>query len=307
MKKMSYYGYDNGDMAIAPKAGDGKIYKLVQLISILVIIVAVAVLIFGITGMISLGSTGTGLVCTVGVIGIGAFAALPWVRVLEALKAKRYRITAIVFLAISGVCIILWIICVWLIINLVNTAASGSIDSTGAVIDYAKDIIGTLNTIRAVIIVSIQLTVSSFIAKNVIKYNKTLIPYQVMSGVSQVYFDFFICLLLTAFTITQKGEFLISDTAEWLTKAWPYALLAISFILSIFSSVVFRRVDRRNMMKYAAGQLNDESENKTAVTPAETDATPVDEKLAKIKDLLDKGLISQEEYDKKREDIINSI
>lgn len=300
---MAYYGYDNGDLAIAPKAGDGKIYKLVQMISIGVIIIAAAVLIFGVAGMITLGTTGTGLVCTVGVIGIGAFSALPWVRVLEALKAKRYRITAIVFLAISGVCVILWIICVWLIINLVKTAMSGNID-----IDYAKDIIGTLNTLRTVIIVSFQLTVSSFIAKNVIKYNKTLIPYQVMAGVAQVYFDFFICLLLTAFTITTEGEFKISDTAEWLTKAWPYAFLAIAVIISIFTSVVFRRVDRRNMMKYAANQLKEEGgENKTEGTSAENAVAPADEKLQKIKELLDKGLITQEEYDKKREDILNSI
>ncbi|MDE7107983.1 MAG: SHOCT domain-containing protein [Clostridiales bacterium] len=184
----------------------------------------------------------------------------------------------------------------------------GGIDpSTGAVIDYAKDIIGTLNTIRAVVIVSLQLTVSSYIAKNVIKYNKTLIPYQVMSGVAQLFFDFFVCLLLTAFTITTKGEFIISDTAEWLTQAWPYAFLAIAFILAIFSSVVFRRTDRRNMMKYAANQLKEDVGESNNATADNTPEQSVDEKLAKIKDLLDKGLITQEEYDEKRKDILNSI
>jgi hypothetical protein len=41
--------------------------------------------------------------------------------------------------------------------------------------------------------------------------------------------------------------------------------------------------------------------------PADAAKADVSERLRKLKELLSKGLISQEEYDKKRQEIINSL
>lgn len=291
----------NDDMALAPKANDGKLYRLVQLLSISIFLIAVILVIFEIFQILPMSANTNGIVFSVGVLGLGGMVALPWVRVFEGFKDKRYKITAIVFLSIAGVCVILWIVCVWLIVGLVKKVST-DIDET-----VLKGLITSLNTIRASIIVSLQFVVSSYIAKNVIKYNKTLLPYQVLAGLSQLFLDFFLCLVLTAITITTKGvEF--SSTAYLLTNRWTYALLAIALVLGIFPSVVFRRTDRRNMMKYAAKDLKDiVSDDDGDKAPAENATATLDEKLQKIKDLLDKGLITQEEYDKKREDIFNSI
>lgn len=301
---MAYYGgYDNGDMAIAPKAGDGKIYKLVRLVSMLAFIIAAVFVILEIATIFPMGTVGNGVVFSIGVLGAGGMITLPWVRVFEAFKDKRYKITAIVFMAIAGVCVVLWIICVWLIIGLVDKAIGEDIAPS-----ILSDLIDSLNIIRASIIVSLQFVVASYVAKNVIKYNKTLLLYQIMSGVSQLFIDFFACLVLTAITITTKGvEF--SSTAILLTNKWTWALLAIAVVLSIFPSVVFRRTDKRNLLKHAASDMKDiVDEADSAKAPVANAAEQsVDDKLAKIKELLDKGLITQEEYDKKREDIINSI
>lgn len=298
--RFNSYGSMNDDMALAPKANDGKLYRLVQLLSISIFLIAVILVIFEIFQILPMSANTNGIVFSVGVLGLGGMVALPWVRVFEGFKDKRYKITAIVFLSIAGVCVILWIVCVWLIVGLIKKVTN-DIDET-----VFKGLITSLNTIRASIIVSLQFVVSSYIAKNIIKYNKTLLPYQVLAGLSQLFLDFFLCLVLTAITITTKGMVEFSSTAYLLTNRWTYALLAIALVLGIFPSVVFRRTDRRNMMKYAAKDLKD-IVNDDDGDKAENATATSDEKLQKIKELLDKGLITQEEYDKKREDIINSI
>ena len=301
------YSTGNDDLAMAPGAKDGKLYNMIRLIAITVILIAVVLVILEIPifGILKLGTTANGIIFSIGVVGVGGFVALPWVRVFEAFKDKRYKITAIVFLAVVGVCVILWIVCVWLIIGLVEKGISGASD------EMIKDLLSSLKVIRAAIIVSLQFIVASYIAKNIIKYNKTLLPYQVLAGASQIYIDFYMCLLLTAVTITTEGVEL-SSTAVFLTNMWVHALLAIFIVIAIFPNMVFRRVDKRRLLEARSaannGAVDAKPDNKaTETVPDNADGASVDEKLNKIKELLDKGLITQEEYDKKREDILNSI
>lgn len=306
--------YENDDLALAPKAGDGKIYRLVQLIGISVFLIAVVLVILEAFTILPMSANTNGVVFSIGVVGVGGMVALPWVRVFEALKEKPFRITAIVFLALLGVCVILWIVCVWLIVGLVKQV------STDMDIKTLSSLVNSLNTIRVSIIISLQFVIASYIAKNIIKYRKTLIPYQVLAGVSQLFIDFFLCLVLTAITITTEGvEF--SDTAILLTNRWTWALFVIAIVLGIFPNVVFRRVDRRRLLEARSSGVHEtygaETANNTNANNANApifdnvsnnaETTSVDEKLRKLKELLDKGLITQEEYDKKREDIINNI
>ena len=324
-----YDGSMNDDMAIAPKAGDGKIYRLVQLLAISAFLIAVVLVILEIFQILPMSANTNGVVFSIGVLGAGGMIALPWVRVFEVFKEKPYKITAIVFLALAGVCVILWIICVWLIIGLIKKAIMNDVD-----ISIINSLVNSLNAIRASLIVSLQFVVASYVAKNVIKYKKTLLPYQIMAGLSQLFIDAFLCIVLTALTITTEGvEF--SKTAILLTNRWTWALFVIAIVLGIFPTVVFRRTDRRNILRARSegmyetfGAQPDDSDNAPAaantanantanIDPFDMDpfystntassGPSVDEKLRKIKDLLDKGLITQEEYDKKREDIINSI
>ena len=307
------YSTGNDDLAIAPGAKDGKLYKYIQLIAISVLIIAIVLVVLGAFQVLSMGTTAYGIIISIGVVGIGGFVALPWVRVFENLKDKRYRITAITFLAVVGVCVVLWIVCVWLIIGLVEKGISGASE------EILDDLLDSLNLIRISIIISMQFVVASYVAKNIIKYNKTLLPYQIIAGVAQLYIDFYFCLILTAITITTEGVEL-SSTAIFLTNKLVHALFAIFVIVSIFPGIVFRRVDKRRLLEARASAQNKapgeyysvttdvaaDGENGTDSAKTE-DSDSADEKLKKIKSLLDQGLITQEEYDKKREDILNSI
>lgn len=310
------FGYDssvNEDMAIAPGAGDGKLYRSVQLAAISVMVIAVTLVILKACQLLDIGTTAMGIICSVGVLGICGFVALPWVRVFESFKDKRHKLTAIVFWALIGVCAVLWIICVWLIIGLIEKSKA---DTTDAIV---KEISTSFNAIRISIIISMQFIISSYVAKNFIKYGKKLLPYQAMTAVSVVYIDFYLIVLLTSVSITAEGvEF--GWSAGLLSNMWLHALLIIAALLGFFPAAVFRRIDRRNMLRarhdgvyetFGGGQTNNdapaEPAQEKADAPAPTDLDTVDDKLNKIKELLDKGLITQEEYDRKREEIINSI
>lgn len=300
------------DLAIAAGAKDGKIYKIVQLVAISVFIIAIVLLVLEIFRLLKMGSAANGIVFSLGVIALGGLTALPWVRVFESIKDKKFTITAIVFLSVIGLCVILWIVSVWQIIGLVKGLTSDADEKISA------GIVGSLNVIRIALIVSLQFIIASGIAMNFVKYRKELIPYQVMFGVSTLYMDIYFTLLLTAFTVTKEDGFGLSRTSVVVTNMWLIALLVIAVLLLIFPSNVFRRVDRKRVLAAKKENLKEilADEPQSKATASASNETPfseysnggsVEEKLKKIKNLLDEGMITQEEYDAKRAEILSNI
>ncbi|MCM1367632.1 MAG: SHOCT domain-containing protein [Roseburia sp.] len=298
---------NSGDLAIAPKANDGKLYKYVQLAAISIFIISAALTVFRAFGLLNFGANGIAAILSVGVVGLGGMVALPWVRVLEAVKGKQFKITAIVFLSLIGVCVILWIVSVWQVVGLVNKSEGESADGLS----------GSFKVIQATLIVSMQFVICSAVAMNIVKYRKTLLPYQIMAGAAYLYIDFYLSLVFTALTITRGGlEF--SKTAILLTNLWLHALLLVFVALAVFPNIVFNRIDKRNILTARAENLktvlvpDEQAEQQPhAATgdvgaPADSDE-PVEEKLRTIKALLDNGLITQAEYDEKRAEIIKNI
>lgn len=299
---MAWFNAGIDDVDIAKKNNDGKLYKIVQLAAIIIFVLAAAVFIFNIFGVISLDSTMMGVVISVGMLGLGGLNELPWVRIFERIKDKRFKITAIVFMALVGLVVILWIVCVWQIIGLVNSAAAGSEEG---VLDQ---ILNSIRTIRIALIVSLQFMVASGVAMNVVKYRKTMLPYQIMNGVALLYVDFYISLILTSFTITNDFNFEISPTAEWLSSPFLGAVFFIAIIVMVIVGTVFARADKRRLIATAneavdANEVKSVTETDTADSKSET----TEEKLSKIQSLYDKGLISREEFESKRKDILDNI
>ena len=294
-----------GDADIAVKSNDGKIYKIVQLTTIIVLIVAVAVLVFEMFGVFDINSTANGLIVSVGVLGIGGMNELPWVRIFERFTDKRFKITAIVFMAFVGLCVVLWIVCVWQIVGIVNSAAGDGFEQS------FKDVLNMFETIRVVLIVSLQFMVASGVTMNIVKYRRTLIPYQVMSGVANLYIDFYLSLLLTAFTITPQGDFIKAPTAEWVNSPALGALFWISLILLIIVGIVFARTDRRRLIATAndaavVAPVDKNAELKEKVEP-ESNSDSIAERLKKLQKLYDDGLITKEDYDNKRAEILSDF
>lgn len=300
--------YDD-DLAVAPGAKDGKIYKLVQLASISVIMIAIALVILEAFQLLNVGSTANGIIISIGVIGLGGLTALPWVRVFESIGDRRFKITAIVFLCLIGVCVLLWITCVWQIIGIINDVRAEKGD------EALDNLLKSLNVIRISIILSMQFVILSGLVMNVIKYRKELLPYQVMFGVSMLYVDFYLTLWLTAFTVTKDG-FEINPTATVLTNQWLLAIFVIALLLTAFPAAIFRRTDRKRLLAAKRDNLKElvsddpQPQANTYNNPyAQNNAygDSVEKKLQKLQKLYANGLISQEEYEAKRAEILNDI
>lgn len=311
----------NDDLVIDPTKGDGKIFKMTQLAAICMMIIAIALVVLQVFQLFSLGVTANGIVCSLGVIGLGGITALPWVRVFEVLDDKRFKITAIAFMAVIGVCVILWIVCVWQIIGIINDVIKG--DGENILAQTAS----SLNVIRVSLIVSMQFLIGSYVTMNIVKYRKTLLLYQGIADAALLYIDFFAILLLTAFTITAEGDVEIGSSASFFVDHWQWltALFVIALLLFIFPTTVFKRADRKKILQAkAAANSASAPQNAAQQAPAQqagqatgpapqpfySSASPeptVEEKLSNLKDLLDKGLITQDEYNAKRAEILNSI
>ncbi|MBD5131836.1 MAG: SHOCT domain-containing protein [Clostridiales bacterium] len=302
----NFVGHDEFD--VGAKNNEGRLYRYVQLAGICVIIISAAILMFSTFRLIKLNSTGYGIVFSICIVGFTALAALPWVRVIERVKDKKFFIIAIVFLAIIGLCAVLWITCVWQIISIFNNVVYGEAEAV------EQSVINSLNVIRASLIVSLQFGMVSNIVMNYIKYRKTLLPYQIMSGVSSFYIDFYISLLLTAFTITPHGMESVPYALHIISNGWVAAFFGIAVVTLSLSGIVFWRTDRRRLIITANTALENSGKTKDDSGAADGEKRSDDatgesalERMKKLRALLDEGLITQEEYDAKRNDILNSI
>lgn len=290
--------YENGKVVT-----EGKIYKTVRLAAIIGTFVAIAVFVFGIMGFFTMNSTVTGVLITVGIICFGCLIALPWLRVLERKDLKAFKIVSLVFLAFTVVCVLLWIVCGWQLIALYNKAKTD---------DFAPDSLATtLKVIQAALIISIQFFVASAVATSIIKFRKTMLPFQIIAFISYAFLDFIVSFALCCIIIKSDG-FDISDKISLLNNKLVLTLGIIAIIYSAIAQSVMTNIERRRLRNTAedmyreaefgsAGNASDGKPDKKE--PAES----AEDKLAKIKELRDKGLITQDEYDKKRGEIINDI
>lgn len=136
-----------------------------------------------------------------------------------------------------------------------------------------------------------------------------------MFGVSMLYIDFYLTLWLTAFTITKKGLEL-NPTATVLTNQWLMAIFVIAALLALFPAAIFRRTDKKRLLAAKKSNLkemladNPQPQANAYNNPyAQNNAygDSVEKKLQKLQNLYANGLITQEEYESKRADILNDI
>ena len=226
---------------------------------------------------------------------IGILLALPWAKYLE---QKEYKVVSIVFLSLSLVCVILWIISTFVVCAHME---AGTVS------------VGLVNLLRITLIISLQLIVSTIIGSYVIKYKEKYIPFQVITYLSFIFFDFYLTALLVGVT-TAGGDFSIRESFKTLlfSRGMLSALvLSFSYIIASIAivwgskrrSLRNRMLSPRNRLRRDTGLLDvyEEEEEK------QPEAPDTEKQLEKLKTMLDKNLISQEEYEAKRKEIIDKM
>ena len=285
---------------MARKINGGKLYRTISSIAITGIFVAIAVLVFALMGFFTLSSFLFGLVFTIAVLCLSLISTLPWVKRIEDGELKK---VSMVFLTFIGITAVLWIIAVWMGVTLYNKTVAAAISE--------KEVMSLLLFMKIVTITSAQLIISSAIGNTVLKFKKTMYPLQVVTYLSYAFVDFYLIYLLTCIQIDPNASQTISVASgiTLLGNRWMITFLILSIIFMGVSTGIIRAIDNRRMKNFSESlSMNGEVGHFTVVNEeASSPKESVEDKLAKLKDLYDKELITKEEYEQKKQDLMKDL
>ncbi len=291
---MSLFNKNSSRMSktLADFQDGGKVYKIVTTCAIVGLFVAVGLLVMGIT-MQFINATITLVLAILAVICFVAIATLPWIKKYE---QGQFRKTSITFMIINGICAILWIVGVILVYVLYVKSRDGA--------DY--DPTKALKIIKIIIIVSIQFLTASSIATLITRYKKSFLAFQVITYISTVFVDVYVSLLLFSVYFNEARDLQMnSDLLSILGAPIMIGLFCMFLVFTAISAGIVKRLERNRVERVHDAVANTVDVNGNIVS----DSKPTSEKdrMAKLKQMYDDGLITEEEYNTKRAEILKNL
>ena len=283
------------------KKKDFNLYKFLSSFAIIGLFLAVGVIVLIVTGMFSFNKPVLTISLVLGIICFGCELALGWAKQFEENKNK---VLSIVFLSMIGVCVILWIIAAILIVNTNYDAEMAPV--------------GMLIYLKIAFIISIQFITANIIASCILRYKKTMIPFQVITYISNLFVDFYVTGFILCLTVTNKGLELNTNIAKFLFTKTMLSLFVLFLVYVIISYCIVRGVGKnttkRRIRRYSpftgVEEVIEERVNDRFEPEEENDVKEVvdyKKKLEDLKSMLDSGIITQEEYDQKKAEILKEM
>lgn len=274
---------------------ESNIYKLISNIAVVGIFVSIAILVLGIAKIFKLNSFVFGLIATIAIISIACWLVLPWVKRLSDSKNKN---VSLVFISLIALCAVLWIISVYMIIHIYREAKSGG--------ETISSLVNTLKFVKVTLIISLQFLIASLIAETVMRYKNRMIVFQAITYASNLYFDFFVTFFLCCLSVTLEDGLEVSDKIKFLGNKFVIVLFVLAIIYMIISNAIIKKQEEKRVARAVHQNYNIDGDKK--VEPESVvQENSAEQKLESLKNLLDKNLITQEEYDKKREEILKDM
>ena len=307
-----------------PKQKGGKIYKIVNTTSMIGLFAAITIIVLMIAKAIPWSSNAIGIVAAIAILCFSCILALPWIRKIE---NNEFKILSYVFLGIVAASCILWIVADIVIISQYKSI-KGAILAENLTEDENIEIISglfrSLNFLKVTMFLTIQFSVASFVATTITRYKKTMIPFQAIAYASYAFVDFWVSGFLFSFAINSnlkefKGIGLDKAMKEifYFNREF-FNFLTNKVVLTIFllavayvgiSNAITKRQDNRKLRTILEDMTEDGNIRDTQpqeVKPAEVVDT-VEDKLAKLKTMYEKELITKEEYEKKKSKILEDM
>ncbi|MCQ2382941.1 MAG: SHOCT domain-containing protein, partial [Clostridia bacterium] len=176
---------------------------------------------------------------------------------------------------------------------------------------------GIIQLVRITLVISFQVIIASFIGKFIIKYHAKYIPFQVIAYMSKLFLDFYLSTMLFGIQIGTDEITFSSNISNLLFHnrvILGFLILSVVYLgvaYGVINEARKRRVrnsilakNRKLNKDIGLMDLDDEDEEDLKNAPAANDA---EAQLEKIKSMFDKGLITKEEYDAKRQTIIDKM
>lgn len=276
------------------------LFKLLQNIAVVGLFLVVGLGTLFATDLLPRTITSIEITVMIGLLLVGLLMVLPWAKYLE---QKEYKIISLVFLIAIAVCVVLWEICTLIVCHAFRVESIGK---------------ATLHLLRITLLISFQVVVASFVGKFIIKYRTKYIPFQAITYLSILYIDFWLSTLLFGVSIN-AGFKLSQEVIDIVFNRICISFLVLSCVylgvaIGVINNARKRRV--RNSI-LARGRsvnrdigimdLNDDDDDTEASKQATAHINEAEIQLEKIKSMFDKGLITKEEYDTKRQAIIDKM
>ena len=272
------------------------LFRLLQNIALIGIMLVIGLVVVFVTGAVPVNNILIEFTIIIGLLLLGVLLVLPWAKYLE---QKQYKIVSLVFLIAVAVCVVLWIICTAIIFHAYRA-------------QNIEDL-SVINLVRVTLIISFQVIVASFIGKFIIKYQAKYVPFQVIAYISILYVDFFLSTLLCGIKVLPGEIDYSQSTLNFIIPQWPFLMLACVYLGVVYGVITNSRKRRvRNAILGKSRKLNkdiglidledDNEEEKPTTNNQDAEA-----QLEKIKGMYDKGLITKEEYDAKRQAILEKL
>ena len=276
-----------------------KFYQIANNIAIFGSFIAIALFVLGLFKIIPMTSFMFGITSTIALISIGCLMILPWLRNFEKGRSKKI---SIVFMCLIAVCTLLWIICVYMGIDLFNKSKTESVSK--------ESLLNTLNFVKITLIISLQFLTLSLIANTIIKYRKNMIVFQAITYLSNLFFDIYVTCFLLCIKISPTKGLEISKSISFLSNKVIVVLFILSIIYMILSSKIMQTIEERRLKFAVEEDYNfdgTKKDNLDEQTEEQTEEQTPEERLEKLKSMLDKNLITQEEFEEKRKEIIKDL
>lgn len=267
------------------------VYSFITSLAIVIAFIAIALLVLAVRGFIRFRPAILLTILTMFVVALTALLSLPWVRRLQ---NKQHRIISWVFLGLLVLSAVFWLIFGFLLVINFSKLKTDAVE-----------VIRIINYLKFCIIYTIAYSVSSLITTNILKFGKRLIAFQVILYVSDLIVGIYITLMLCCIHFNAKT--FVSFNFDMLLKLVNPVFSTIFMIAVIYVAIaktIAKRLERRRE-RYAKS----EDDMPEEVLGGQTQQKPAtaQEKLAELQTMYEQNLITQEEYNKKRTDILNKM
>ncbi len=253
-------------------------------------------------------------------LALGGAACLPWITQIERDRRRKAKgedvpnvrfYVAYAFFAFIGLCTVLWVISVFVIgdgilMNLIE--------------DKAEEISsGSFTFLRIAIIISVQAAVGSVIATGLLRHGKKYLVLHVVMYAALLYLDFWVSWVAGGITVLgiEEGTFPpISNVILWVLAVMTCAAFLIAAL------ILARQTRRKEIELIMKGDVKTLTEGDVDLIdaqvatasmyrPQEPASAPQGQsaanRLRELKELLDDGIITQEEYEEKRKRILSEM
>lgn len=272
-----------------------KIEKLMSIIPITLAFVLVGVFVLMMVGSLPKSRFMIDTILILLILCFGCISCLTASRILSKEKDKKHHILAYVIIGLTGLTCLLWIIFVFIGQGLLDKAVNDSADIT--------NLVGVWTYTKITIFVTIQTSIANLIVSNIYTFKKDYFPFQIVMYVSNFLVDLWLTIVIMSLNI-KDGEMVFN--AQWMFDSkFIWTLFSLALAYSILASAVLKSIIKKRTRDLTLDQQTIIKNIKDNNVEIETNS--IENRIKKLDDLKEKGIISEEEYAAKKAKILEEI